>query len=188
MRRLHIAPCMLLLACSTAPSTPRIRPAQWAEPVIGAEVENWYRVSPDLHRCGQPSQKGMQELAEFGIKSVVNLREYHSDQTAVAGTPLSLTEVPVGAGDLTYEQLVVALKALLASPKPTIVHCWHGSDRTGAVIAAWRIAVEGWTPTEALDEMVAGGYGHSVWFTNLRELIGGLDADRLRADAGIAPR
>jgi tyrosine-protein phosphatase SIW14 len=188
MRRLHFAPCMLLLACTTATSTPRVRPAQWAEPVIDGEVENWYRVSPDLHRCAQPTQKGLQELAHFGIQSIVNLRKYHSDQTAIAGTSLSLIEVPVGAGNLTYDQLVAALKAVAAAAKPTCVHCWHGSDRTGAVIAAWRIAVEGWTPAEALDEMVAGGYGHSVWFTNLRELIGGLDADRLRADAGIAPR
>jgi tyrosine-protein phosphatase SIW14 len=132
--------------------------------------------------------EGPAGIAHFGIQSIVNLRKYHSDQTAIAGTSLSLIEVPVGAGNLTYDQLVAALKAVAAAAKPTCVHCWHGSDRTGAVIAAWRIAVEGWTPAEALDEMVAGGYGHSVWFTNLRELIGGLDADRLRADAGIAPR
>ena len=75
MRRLPLATCVLFVACSTAPSPPRVRPAQWAEPVIGAEVANWYRVSPDLHRCAQPSQKGMQELAHFGMQSIVNLRE-----------------------------------------------------------------------------------------------------------------
>ena len=188
MRSLPFALCVLLVACSTTPSAARVRPAQWAEPVLSSEVGNWYRISPELHRCAQPDRKGMQELAQFGIKSVVNLREYHSDQTTVAGTPLLLCEVPLDAGDLTYEQLVVALKAVLSAPKPTIVHCWHGSDRTGAVIAAYRIAVEGWTATAALDEMVAGGYGHSAWFANLRQLIGGLDPARLRADAGLSPR
>lgn len=188
MRSLPFALCVLLVACSTTPSTTRARPAQWAEPVPSREVSNWYRVSPDVHRCAQPGRKGMQELAEFGIRSVVNLREYHSDQTTVAGTPLALREVPLDAGDLTYEQLVVALKAVLAAQKPTVVHCWHGSDRTGAVIAAYRIAVEGWTPSAALDEMVAGGYGHSAWFANLRQLVGGLEPARLRADVGLAPR
>ena len=70
------------------------------------------------------------------------------------GTGLVLAEVPVDAGDLTYAELVAALKAVVGSPKPVVVHCWHGSDRTGAVVAGWRVAMQGWTPAAALDEMV----------------------------------
>jgi len=187
-RRLLITTCILLAACATAGDTPRARPLQWAQPVVGSEVRNWHQVSPDLYRCAQPDAKAMRTLEAFGIRAVVNLREYHSDARAAAGTKLALIEVPLDAGDMTYQELVEALHAAVTAPKPVVVHCWHGSDRTGAVVAAWRIAIDGWTPKEALDEMVAGGFGHSEMFDNLRILVAGLDPVQLRVDAGLPAR
>lgn len=181
---------LLLAAIAMLPAAdpPRVRPVAWAQPVIGAEGPgNWFQIAPELHRCEQPSGKEMRVLEAFGIKGVVNLREHHSDADEVRGTGLVLTEVQLDAGDLTYAQLVTALKALLAAPKPTVVHCWHGSDRTGAVVAAWRIAMQGWTPADALDELVNGGYGHHAMFANLRVLISGLDRAKLRQDLGLPP-
>ena len=185
--RLVLICCIALAAC-TAADGPRVRPVSWAQPVIDSELGNWYRVSADLYRCQQPSASEMAMLAQFGLKSVINLREFHSDADKAAGTGLVVSELKLNAGDLTYPQLVTALKAVLAAPKPTIVHCWHGSDRTGAVVAGWRVAVDGWTPADALDEMVSGGYGHHSLYGNLRTLIGGLDPAKLRAELGLPPR
>jgi tyrosine-protein phosphatase SIW14 len=188
MRLLPLIPLFALLitaGCATSADGPRVRPATWAQPVVGAEVGNWFQVAPELYRCEQPSKAGMRQLEAFGIKSLVNLRSFHSDADEIAGTGLVLAEVPVDAGDLTYAELVAALKAVIGSPKPVAVHCWHGSDRTGAVVAGWRIAMQGWTPAAALDEMVNGGYGHHAIYGNLRTLVGGLDAARLRADLGL---
>ncbi len=176
--------CCLALACSAA-DVPRVRPTAWAQPVIGAKLGNWFRVSTELYRCEQPSAAEMKVLESFGIKSVVNLREFHSDAEEAAGTTLTISEIKLDAGELSYAQLVSALKLVLAAPKPAIVHCWHGSDRTGAVIAGYRVAVEGWTPADALDEMVYGGYGHHSMYANLRTLVGGLDAAKLRGDLGL---
>ncbi|MCU0864446.1 MAG: tyrosine-protein phosphatase [Planctomycetes bacterium] len=181
--------CILFAGCgTTAADTRRIRPTQWAQPVLGSEVRNWHRVTPDLYRCAQPDGDDMRELAAFGIRSVVNLREHHSDADEVEGTGLVLIEHRLDAGDLTYAQLVQALRDVLQAPKPCVVHCWHGADRTGAVVAAYRIAVDGWTPAAALDEMVAGGFGHSVLYDNLRQLVGSIDPQRLRADVGLPAR
>jgi protein tyrosine/serine phosphatase len=176
--------CCLALTCSAA-DVPRVRPTTWAQPVIGAKLGNWYRVSTELYRCEQPSAAEMKVLESFGIKAVVNLREFHSDAEEAAGTSLKISEIKLDAGELTYDQLVAALKLVLAAPKPAVVHCWHGSDRTGAVVAGYRIAVEGWTPADALDEMVNGGYGHHSMYGNLRTLISGLDAAKLRSDLGL---
>ncbi|MBM4063705.1 MAG: protein tyrosine phosphatase [Planctomycetes bacterium] len=187
MLRFLLGALALLAACTPA-DPPRVRPTNWAQPVLGKGVENWFQVSPEVYRCAQPSSGEMRALAAFGVKSVVNLREHHSDDDEVAGTGLELREVQLGTSDLTYAQLCEALRAVLAAKKPVVVHCWHGSDRTGAVVAAFRVAVQGWTPAAALDEMVAGGYGHSALFGNLRELVGGLDAAKLRADVGLPGR
>lgn len=176
--------CCLALTC-TAADSPRVRPTTWAQPVIGAKLGNWFRVSAEVFRCEQPSASEMKELETFGIKAVVNLREFHSDADEAAGTALKISEIKLDAGELTYGQLVAALKLLLAAPKPAVVHCWHGSDRTGAVIAGYRVAVEGWSPADALDEMVNGGYGHHSMYGNLRTLVSGLDPAKLRGDLGL---
>lgn len=185
--RAILAACLVLAAC-TAADAPRVRPAAWAQPVIGGGPGNWFRISPDLHRCEQPGSADMRTLEAFGIRSVVNLREFHSDADEAAGTALQLREIKLDAGDLTYAQLVAAVRLVLEAPKPAVVHCWHGSDRTGAVIAAWRVGVEGWTPAAALDEMVNGGYGHHAMYGNLRALVAGLDPAQLRRDLGLPPR
>lgn len=188
VRRIPPLGALVLTACAAAPGPVRVRPPHWAQPVIGSSVDNWFRVSPDLYRCGQPDRRAMRELEAFGVRSVVNLREYHDDDDEVAGTNLTLVTVPLDAGELSYAGLVSALRAVLAAPKPTVVHCWHGADRTGAVIAAYRVAVDGWSPADALDEMVAGGFDQHAFFGNLRELIAGLDPVLVRADAGLPPR
>lgn len=186
MRALSLVCCVILGACATSSEQSRVRATQWAQPVIGGDVDNWHKVSDELYRCAQPSAAGMKELQAFGIASVVNLREIHSDRDEAAGSDLVLLEMPVDTFGLTYERLVEVLAAIVAAPKPVAVHCWRGSDRTGSVVAAWRVAIEGWTPEAALDEMVAGGFGHSFLFVNLRRLIGGLDPERLRVDLRAA--
>ena len=177
-----------LLACGTTSSeTTRPRPLHWAQPMVGSSIDNWHRVDDVLYRCGQPDDAGMRELAAHGVRTIVNLRAWHSDHDEVAGSGLTLVEVPLGAGSLTYPELVAAVRALLAAEKPVVVHCWQGADRTGAVVAAWRVAVHGWTPAAALDEMVAGGFGHASIYGNLRELVAGLDRARFCADVGLSP-
>ena len=45
-----------------------------------------------------------------------------------------------------------------------LIHCYHGSDRTGASIAMYRIIFENWSTEDALNEMKYGGYGfHPIW-------------------------
>jgi len=50
------------------------------------------------------------------------------------------------------------------------VHCWHGSDRTGTLVAAYRTVFQGWEVEETVDEMMFGGFGHHSMFDNLPKL------------------
>ncbi len=45
-----------------------------------------------------------------------------------------------------------------------LLHCYHGSDRTGASVAMYRIIFQNWSTTDALAEMKHGGYGFRIQF------------------------
>ena len=45
-----------------------------------------------------------------------------------------------------------------------LVHCYHGADRTGLIVASYRVIYQHWDLNEAKREMQQGPYGyHSVW-------------------------
>ena len=55
--------------------------------------------------------------------------------------------------------LVQFLKLLQENPKKRVfVHCRLGDDRTGMMIAAYRMAAQGWTAEEAMHEMQQFGF------------------------------
>jgi protein tyrosine/serine phosphatase len=70
---------------------------------------------------------------------------------------------------------------------PVFVHCLHGSDRTGTMIAIYRMAVENWSKEAAIEEMTRGGFGfHRVW-RNLVKYLRALDVEDLKRRAAIKP-
>ena len=174
----------LVLAASAAAAAtplPRVRPAEWAQPVIGASLDNFFRVSLDLFRSEQPAASDLAALQGLGLRSLVSLREYHDDPAQLATAGLRLFQHPSSAGSLTEADLVMALILVRDAPKPVLVHCWHGSDRTGAVVAVYRLVFQGWTKEQAVDELVNGGYGfHEKIFPDIVPLILSLDVEKLR--------
>jgi tyrosine-protein phosphatase SIW14 len=64
-----------------------------------------------------------------------------------------------------------------------LLHCKQGSDRTGYIVAAYRMAVMNWTKEEAIREFKKGGYGyHEAAFPNIVRLLEALDIERLKLD------
>lgn len=174
-----LLPGLLVFAASTP--APRERPADWAVPVINSTLENCYRVSNELYRCEQPTSDDIPTLKALGIRALLNLRHYNTDPAALERAGFKLLVQRMEADELTVDDLVAGVRQIRAAPKPVVVHCWHGSDRTGSVVAAYRIAVEGWTPAAALDELRFGGFGyHEKTFPNIITLFETLDATELR--------
>ncbi|HEY5550848.1 MAG TPA: dual specificity protein phosphatase family protein [Opitutaceae bacterium] len=173
---------LLSLACValTAAAAPRERPTNWAAPVIGTTLENCFRVSDELYRCEQPGTKDIADLSALGVRSILNLRRYHSNEKSLEKAGFTMLTERLEADDLTVDDLVAALRQIREAPKPVMVHCWHGSDRTGSVVAAYRIVFQGWTTDDALDELRHGGFGyHERWFPNIVVLFETLDANEL---------
>ena len=71
------------------------------------------------------------------------------------------------------------MRILKNAPKPIVVHCHQGSDRTGAVIAMYRIVFQKWAKEKALDEMENGGFGFHKRYSNIVHYIKGIkETDR----------
>jgi protein tyrosine phosphatase (PTP) superfamily phosphohydrolase (DUF442 family) len=164
------------------------RPARWAQPLAVPGVPNLHRVSDKLYRSAQPDREGMENLKTLGINTVVNLRAFHSDRERLEATGLGYEHIVMAAWNPEYDDAVRFLRVVTDPARaPALVHCQHGADRTGVMIALYRVVVQGWNRHDAIREMVDGGYGfHAVWF-NLAPWLDSLDIEALRRDAGIEP-
>jgi len=162
------------------------RPAAWAQPVKLAGAPNLHKLDDTLYRSAQPTAEGMRNLERLGIKTVVNLRSFHSDRDEIKGTDLAYEHLYVKAWHPERKEVVRFLRTA-TDPKrgPVLVHCLHGADRTGTMCALYRIVVQGWTQEAAIDEMTRGGYGfHAIW-KNLPDWIESLDIDAIRKEVGV---
>lgn len=145
-------------------------------------VQNLYRVSRELYRSGQPTPQGFSNLWDLGARSILNMREYHKDSRKARHTDLQLLEYPVAAGEVKEEDVENCLRMMCTAPKPVVVHCWHGSDRTGIIVAAWRIIYENWSVAQAEAEFRMEIYGHhDFWYGNLVKLLRETDWAAMRA-------
>ena len=170
----------VICACAAGEATPP-RPAAWAVPLALEGVPNLHRLNDTLYRSAQPTALGMQELRRLGIRTVINLRSFHSDRDEIGSTGLGYEHIAMKAWHPEREDAVEFLR-LVTDPKrqPVLVHCQHGADRTGALCAIYRIVVEGWTKAEALREMREGGYGFHEFWQNLPVWIDDLNVADLR--------
>jgi protein tyrosine phosphatase (PTP) superfamily phosphohydrolase (DUF442 family) len=168
------------------------RPSSWALP--GPEitgVANLYRVTPTLYRSAQPTQEGFAALtSRLGVRTVISLRHFHPDRPAANGLGLRLVSIPIDTWDIdqSRDKLVRALRAVRSESKngTVLVHCEHGADRTGLIIALYRVLYEGWSKEAAIKEMQDGGYGfHAIWW-RIPYAIRRVDIERLRRDVGVS--
>jgi protein tyrosine phosphatase (PTP) superfamily phosphohydrolase (DUF442 family) len=128
----------------------------------------------------------MRELEAMGIKTVINLRAFNSDRDEIKGTSLQSEHISFKTWHPEDPDVIRFLKIITDTNRgPFVVHCQHGSDRTGTMIAIHRIALEGWSKEEAIAEMTGGGFGyHKIW-KNLTRYLRELDVEALKRKAGI---
>ena len=157
------------------------RPEKWAQPVPGTSVKNLNRVTPQLYRSAQPDAAGMRELEKLGVRTVIDLRDLNDDQDEARGTKLRLRRVKMDAWHIEDEDVVRVL-AMLRRRKdgPFLVHCHHGSDRTGVVCAMFRLVEQRWSREDAIRELKDGGFGfHKAW-VNIPRYLEKVDIEKIR--------
>jgi len=181
-----ITTCIAVAALAVASEPAVKRPASWARPVELDGVPNLHRLNDHLYRSAQPSAQGMKNLKQLDIETVVNLRSFHSDRDEIGETGLGYEHIYMKAWHPERKEVVRFLRIVTNHKRtPVLVHCLHGSDRTGTMCAMYRIAVQGWTKEKAIQEMTQGDFGFHEVFDNLPEWIQNLDIGAIRKDAGI---
>ncbi|MCP4112909.1 MAG: dual specificity protein phosphatase family protein [Desulfobacteraceae bacterium] len=163
---------------------------KWAISIEKAGLPNFHKVTDDLYRGAQPEKAGFQELKKMGIKTIVNLRSFHSDRDKIGNTGLVYEHIYMKSWHPEEKELVRFLKIVTDKKRtPVFVHCMHGADRTGLICATYRIAVCGWTKENAIREMKKGGFGfHKFWAGNIVKYINKIDFDSIRKKAGIVKK
>ena len=165
------------------------RPAAWAKPLKLEGAPNLHRVTDNLYRGAQPTTAGMRNLKKMGIKTIVNLRSFHSDRDEIGDTGLAYEHLHVKAWYPEKKEAVRFLQIVMDKERgPVFVHCQHGADRTGIMCAIYRVAVCGWTKQQAIVEMTKGGFGYHVIWKNLIKFVNDLDIEAIRKEAGQKAR
>jgi protein tyrosine phosphatase (PTP) superfamily phosphohydrolase (DUF442 family) len=151
-----------------------------------AGAPNLAQVSPVLWRSAQPTAEGFRNLKALGIRTVVNLRNVSSNRDDLLGLGLRYAHIHFATWHAEDEDVVKFLK-ILSDPAnhPVLVHCQHGADRTGTMVAIYRVTTEGWTMEEALQELPRFGF-HSIW-KNLQDYLQKYDAAAMRKKVEAAP-
>jgi len=180
---------LLILLIATGAAFPAaadqpLRPAEWAAPVPSKQLKNFYKLDDKVYRSAQPDRKGFQELQALGIKTVLSFRDHHSDDKEAKGLGLTLHRIKMEAGEIKDEEVAEALRIIRTSKGPVLIHCWHGSDRTGLVSAMYRILYQNWSKEEAIEELMKGGYGYHSLYRNIPEYIRKVNVEEMRKAVG----
>lgn len=138
-------------------------------------IPNLAQVEPGLYRGGQPTAEGWAWLKSQGVKWDIKLNTWDEApewKTFEEGTnllsniwcdsePIPLSEQLFGVNGYTIDS---ALQTMIDHPGEGIyVHCQHGQDRTGLLVATYRVRVEHWPKEKAEAEMLAHGFHKSLF-------------------------
>jgi tyrosine-protein phosphatase SIW14 len=183
----------IALTCAMFTSVPA-----WADVTSSRDLPNYHQVNEHVYRGGQPTDEGFRALSKAGIHTVIDLRpegdeNNHSlkhEAEIVEASGMRYVSVPMHGMSTPPPEAVAKLLVLMNAENdgPVFVHCKRGADRTGAVIAAYRIQHDQWKNPDALKEAVSLGMS---WFQfNMKKFVAAYQPDRATArpveTAGVA--
>jgi len=153
-------------------------------------IVNFGKVSEVLYRGAQPDAAALGSLHRMGIKTIINLRMtddvWKEEESKAIAHGILYTNVPFrGIGRPTDDQVKTVLSLIDSLPGPVFIHCQHGCDRTGTIVACYRIKHDQWALEKALAE--ANHHGLSMFERGMKRFI--LDfAKAFTAPQTVAPR
>lgn len=144
-------------------------------PPENRDLPNFAIVNEQVWRGAQPTAAGIKQLAARGVKTIVNLRG--ADERALTEAEwareanVNFINIPLENWFRPKDDEIEKILAVIndSQNQPVFVHCRRGADRTGTVIAAYRISHDDWTAEAAEDE--AKHFGFGWWQIRMRDFI-----------------
>ncbi|MGH9968251.1 MAG: fused DSP-PTPase phosphatase/NAD kinase-like protein [Pyrinomonadaceae bacterium] len=139
------------------------------------ELPNFHKVNEKLYRGAQPKEGGLKVLREMGIRTIVNLRDDDSRAEEARADAIKAGfryyNIPLGRWGRPQDKEIEQALSAIQNPEhqPVFVHCAHGADRTGVVVAVYRMTHDGWTSEQAKAE--AKRYGLKPWQFGMKDYI-----------------
>jgi tyrosine-protein phosphatase SIW14 len=167
------------------------------EPAYGeklhlAGIHNAGKINDVLYRGAQPKENGLAELRKLGITTIVDLRgedreKFDWERGAAEALGMHFVRIPVsGWTPPNDEQVAQFLELFRGNPRQKVfVHCRFGDDRTGVFVATYRMAVDKWTPEQAMKEMYFFGF-NGFWHPSMKKFIREFP-DHLRSVPSLLP-
>lgn len=166
-------------ALSQADAPTSIRSPEWAQPV--GDQYNLYQMTPTLYRSALPDSRAVPLLENLKIGTVINFLP-ESDNNWLKAPSIHQVQLVYRTNHVDDSDVLAALRAIKEAEAngAVLMHCKHGSDRTGLMAAMYRVVVQGWSKEEALNEMTLGGFGSSNGFKDGVRYMMKADIDKLR--------
>jgi protein tyrosine/serine phosphatase len=130
---------------------------------------NIHTVEPGaLYRSAQLGESALTDVIDdYHIRSVINLRGadpqaswYRSEIAVSRARGVLHYDLPLSANNLVDPGTLAKIAALLRqAPKPVLIHCQSGADRSGLVAAIYEYAIAARSPAEAATQLSLR-YGH----------------------------
>ena len=127
-------------------------------------ITNFHQVADGLYRGGRPSRDGLKALSNVGFKTVLSFRWRKApiavERAYVEELGMKFINIPLNYWSLPKQDEVDAFFEIVDDARhyPIFVHCFHGADRTGLLMAIYRVVRCGWSFQDAYKEMVACGF------------------------------
>jgi len=169
LRLIRILSIVLLFAFSTgvdanAPQTKQETQSP-ATRAIGRKLDekgvpNFGEVTPTLYRGGLVRTEGIKALKKLGMDVIIDTHANdETEETIVKSLGMKYVAIPWHCPWPHDEVFAKFLRVVHENKgKKIFVHCRLGDDRTGMMVAAYRMADEGWTADEAMTEMKSFGF------------------------------
>ncbi len=103
---------ILFFVVTTCWATSTNRPSNWATPIKLEGVPNFNKVSDILYRSAQPTSEGMKNLKLMGIKTIVNLRSFHSNKDEIGKIKLNREHIYMKTWHPEEKEIVRFLKII----------------------------------------------------------------------------
>jgi len=161
------------------------------EAVADVPIARFHQVDEHLYRGAQPSTLGLTRLHALGVRTILNIRDdgdaaVEHERRLVESLGMQFVHIPIKDGNIfnwsrriPTDTVTRFFEVLASVPGPVFIHCKRGTDRTGALVAIYRVAHHGWDAARALAE--ANERGMRPWYRGLRKQIETFDRSMIQS-------